>query len=149
MKIMLPSRHPRGFTLMELLVATTVLLVIMVVLLQLVGGVGEIWKSSTGKISAFQNARSAFATVNRTLARANLNTYNDYVNSSGSYRTTNNASAFAPTKFARASELHFLSGPTAQIVNGADAVTNPGDAVFFQAPWGIRMMPPSPVSTGP
>lgn len=133
---MFPLRRPPGFTLLELLVATTVLLVVMVVLLQLVGGVGEIWKSSTGKISAFQNARSAFATLNRTLARANLNTYNDYVDISGSYRTTNNVGTFAPTKFARASELHFLSGPTSQIVNGADAVTNPGDAVFFQAPLG-------------
>lgn len=136
MKVPSLFRRPRGFTLLELLVATTVLLVVMVVLLQLVGGVGEIWKSSTGKISAFQNARSAFATLNRTLARATLNTYNDYVNSAGSYRTTNNASTFSPTKFARASELHFLSGPTAQIVNGADAVANPGDAVFFQAPMG-------------
>ncbi len=136
MKTKFPSRFQRGFTLLELLVATTVLLLIMVVLLQVVGGVGDIWKSSTGKISAFQNARSAFATLNRTLARATLNTYHDYSDSGGNYRTTNNANTFAPSKFARASELHFVSGPTAQIVNGADGIANPGDAVFFQAPLG-------------
>jgi uncharacterized protein (TIGR02599 family) len=126
----------RAFTLLELLVAVAVLLVVMVLLLQVTGGVGEIWKSSSGKISAFQNARSAFATVNRTLARATLNTYNDYVNASGAYRTAASSSAFTPVKFARASELHFLSGPASALVPGADAVKNPGQAVFFQAPLG-------------
>jgi len=133
-------RRRGGFTLIELLVATAVLLVIMIVLLQLTGGVGEIWKSSTGKISAFQSARSAFATINRTLARATLNTYNDYVQETGAgvfaYRTAANATTFSPTKFLRASELHFLSGSTAELVPGADTIKNPGQAVFFQAPMG-------------
>lgn len=139
MKHSLFPRTRRAFTLLELLAATAVLLVVMVVLLQLVGGVGEIWKSSTGKISAFQNARSAFATLNRTLARATLNTYNDYVDASGNYRTTGtsgNSTSFVPAKFARASELHFLSGPAHLIVPNANAQNNPGDAVFFQAPLG-------------
>lgn len=130
------SHANRGFTLLELLVATVVLLIVMMVLLQMVGGVGEIWKTSAGKISAFQNARSAFSTVNRTLARATLNTYNDYINASGVYRTQANAETFSPTQFARASELHFLSGPAAQIVPGGNAAKNPGSAVFFQAPLG-------------
>jgi len=126
-----------AFTLLELLVATAVLMVVIVVLLQITGGVGEIWKSSTGKISAFQNARAAFATVSRTLARATLNTYNDYLDASGSYRSASNMASFSPDHFARASELHFLSGPAAKIVPGATAETNPGDAVFFQAPMGV------------
>jgi uncharacterized protein (TIGR02599 family) len=130
------SLFQRAFTLLELLVAVAVLLVVMVLLLQVTGGVGEIWKSSTGKISAFQNARSAFSTVNRTLARTTLNTYNDYVNAVGANRTAANANTFAPVKFARASELHFLSGPSSVLVPGADAVKNPGHAVFFQAPLG-------------
>lgn len=133
------SKHHRAFTLVELLVATAVLLVLMVVLLQLTGGVGEIWKSSTGKISAFQNARAAFAAINRTLARSTLNTYNDYVQQIAGvyqYRTATNAATFSPSKFLRASELQFISGPAADFVPGATAVLNPGDAVFFQAPMG-------------
>lgn len=126
----------RGFTLLELLAATAILLIVMVVLLQLVGGVGDVWKASTGKISAFQNARSAFATVSRTLSRATLNTYNDYIDAAGNYRTSANAATFSPAKFARASELHFLSGPAATLVPGANATSNPGGAVFFQAPMG-------------
>lgn len=136
-----PRVRKSAFTLIELLTATAVLLVIMVVLLQITGGVGQIWKSSAGKISAFQNARSAFATLNRTLARGTLNTYNDYIDSSGNYRSALNSGTFSPNKYARASELHFLSGPTATIVPGADAVNNPGDAVFFQAPMGMTDEP--------
>lgn len=124
-----------GFTLLELLVATTVLLLMMAVLLQLTGGVGQLWKSSSGKISAFQSARSAFATITRSLARSTLNTYNDYVDKDGEYRTSGNT-AFTPNNFLRTSELHFLSGPAAQLVPGADGVKNPGQAIFLQSPTG-------------
>lgn len=129
-----PSR--RAFTLVELLVAVAVLFLVMIVLLQLTGGVAQIWKSSTGKISAFQSGRAAFTTVSRTLGRATLNTYNDYVDASGNYRNASNAADFSPAQFARASELQFLCGPTAQIVPGAQAVRNPGGTIFFQVPMG-------------
>lgn len=125
-----------GFTIVELLVATAVLTLIMVMLLQVTGTVGSIWKSSSGKISAFQNARAAFGTIRDTLARATLNTYNDYVDASGNPRTAANTASFVPAKFARASELHLIAGPAAEIVPGADAVANPGGAIFFQAPMG-------------
>lgn len=130
------ARAARAFTFIELLVAITVLMIVMLVLLQITGKVGEIWRSSSGKISAFQNARAAFSTLNLQISRATLNAYNDYVNSSGEGRTQANSGTFIPTRFARASELHFLSGPAAQIVPGADATGNPGDAIFFQAPLG-------------
>ena len=135
------SKGARGFSLLELMVSVTILLVVMAVLLQITGAIGEIWKSTSGKISAFQNARSAFSTITNTLSRATLNTYNDYVDSTGKYRsslgTATAINAFAPVKFARASELHFISGPAADIVPGATAVLNPGHAVFFQAPMGV------------
>ncbi len=132
-----PKKYGQGaFTILELLAAVAVLLIVMMVMLQITGSVGQIWKSSTGKISAFQNARSAFSAVNRLLARSTLNTYNDYVNAAGESRTSANQATFAPVRFARASELHFLSGPAAQIVPGGDAAKNPGDAMFFQVPLG-------------
>lgn len=131
-----PNRQ-RGFSLLELMVSISILLVIMVVLLQVTGAVGEIWKTSTGKISAFQNARSAFASITRTLAQATLNTYNDYIDTTGNYRTPANASTFSPDKFARASELHFMSGPASAIVPNGSGTLNPGHAVFFQAPLGF------------
>jgi uncharacterized protein (TIGR02599 family) len=127
-----PSRSQTGFSLIELMVAVVILLIVMIVLFQMAGGVGNLWSSSRGKISAFQNARAAFETIGRTLSRATLNTYNDYVDASGNFRTATNSTNFLPAKFMRASELHFLTGPSAQIVPGADATKNPGDAVFFQ-----------------
>ncbi len=129
-------RSSLGFTLIELLVAVAVLLVVMVLLLQLTGGVAQVWRSSTGKISAFQSGRAAFSTISRTLSRATLNTYNDYIDAAGSYRNSTNATNFSPVKFARASELHFLSGPAFDVVPGASANTNPGHAIFFQVPMG-------------
>ncbi len=133
----LSSKHKSAFTLLELLVSVTVLLIVMGFLLQVTGGIGEIWKSSSGKISGFQNARSAFASITRTLSRATLNTYNDYVNAAGEPRNESNRNNFVPTNFARASELHFLSGPTADVIPGATATLNPGQAVVFQAPLGV------------
>ena len=124
-----------GFTLIELLVATSVLLLMMAVLLQLTGGGGQLWKSSSGKISAFQSARSAFATITRTLARSTLNTYNDYVDANGYYRVSGNTT-FTPSNFLRTSELHFLSGPAAEVVPGADGAKYPGQAILYQAPLG-------------
>jgi type II secretory pathway pseudopilin PulG len=65
--------RPGGFSLIELLVAAVIPLLVMVLLLQMTGGAGAVWKSSSGKISVFQNARSAVSTVNRTLGRSTLN----------------------------------------------------------------------------
>ncbi|MFV0338637.1 MAG: prepilin-type N-terminal cleavage/methylation domain-containing protein [Chthoniobacterales bacterium] len=125
-----------AFTLIELLVATAILLVLLVVLAQLVGGIGDIWRTGSGKVATFQSARAAFTTIDRSVSYATLNTYYDYVDSSGNFRNPASAATFSPEKFARASELHWISGPTAEILPGASPATNPGDAVFFQAPLG-------------
>ena len=162
----------RAFTLVEILVSVTILLLIMVVLFQLTATLGSVWVSSKGKISAFENARLAFGTLNATLGRATLNTYVDYINidsTSGARTYRNLASSatdpsspakFVPTAFARASELHFLSGPATDVLapvydpaNGNDpgdqgffsasspplptTAANPGHAIFFQAPLGV------------
>jgi len=132
-----PFPKRRGaFTLIELLVASVVLLIIMIVLLQVTAGVAQVWKSSTGKISAYQNARAAFSTISRTLSSATLNTYNDYVDIAKTYRNPLNPDAFKPDSFARTSELHMLSGSAIELVPDAKPLRNPGHAIFFQAPLG-------------
>lgn len=127
-----------GFTILELLVSCAVLMLVMVVMLQVTGEVGKIWRSGSGKIGAFQGARMAFGAMTRTLSRATLNTYNDYYDDARKeFRTaTANATVFKPTRFSRASELHFVSGPAAALVPGASSATSPGGCVFFQAPMG-------------
>jgi uncharacterized protein (TIGR02599 family) len=130
------KRLSGAFTLLELLVASAVLLIILVLLLQITGGMGEIWKSSVGKITTYQSARAAFSTITRTLSRTTLNTYFDYVDVDGAARTPANAATFVPRNFARASELHFLAGPTRELISDASATANPGHAIFFQVPSG-------------
>ena len=158
-----PTFRRRGFTLIEMLVALTIIVIIMITLFSVSAGVANIWKSTSGKISSFQNARLAFSTLSETLSRATLNTYSDYVNvtnkvyyfrhadASGAATDPGSISEFKPTQFARASELHFLSGPTADIAKASEVTSratalpylnatvalNPGHAVFFQAPLGF------------
>jgi len=138
----------RGFTLVELLVATGILLIVILVMFQVIASMTGIWHRSTGTISDFQAARIAFSTINGELARATLKTYTDYINDPtannppfGQFRSSLTGTlqqGFVPSAFARASELHFIAGPATQVIpSGATAINNPGDAVFFQAPLGV------------
>ena len=143
-----PPRHcaSAAFTLIELMVSTAIMLVVILVLLQVIAGMTNIWHNSTGTISSFESARAAFTTMTRTLSRATLKTYIDYTNDPtannppfGYFRTTGtsgNEATFVPSQFARNSELHFISGPTTAVA-GVTGVNYPGDCVFFQAPEGI------------
>lgn len=141
-------RGAGGFTLVELMVSTAIMLIVVLVLLQVVAGMTNIWHNTTGEISSFQSARTAFSTITRTLSRATIKTYLDYVDKNGNPITnagvtTTASSAFvAPASFARASELWFVCGPTtggaaASTWTAGSATKYPGDAVFFTAPMGI------------
>lgn len=107
-----------GFTLIEILVACSVLAVILVLMLSMVSQAGNLWRSSNSRIEAFQGARLAFENLTRLLSQATLNTYWDYDD-------PNN-----PQRYIRKSELHFLTDRAASIVAGDTY----GQAVFFQAP---------------
>jgi len=122
-----------GFTLIEIMAATAVLVVILLVLLQVTSTLLDVWKTSTGKISTFRNARAAFETIKRVSAQTTLNTYLDYVDQSGNPRDPGNPAGFRPDRFARTSELHFLCGPATEII-GSTADITPGHTLFFQAP---------------
>jgi uncharacterized protein (TIGR02599 family) len=121
---MISSRKNKGFTLIEILVASAVLAVLLALLLTVTSRVSETWRRTTSKMTAFEGARAAFDTITSNLAQATLNTYWDYDQPQ------------TPTKYERRSELHFLSGPTTQMGLGFNASRNPGHAVFFQAPTG-------------
>jgi uncharacterized protein (TIGR02599 family) len=106
-----------GFTIIELLVATAILSVVLVVVVSVIGQTSAVWRKSTDKIEAFQGARMAFDLLTRNLSQATLNTYLDYDD------------PFVPTKYLRKAELKFVSRPTS---NPGTAGT--GQSVFFQAP---------------
>ncbi len=115
-----------GFTLVELLVATAVLLLIMAMVLSVTTQAGNLWRSTTAKIEEFRSARDAFEAMTRRMSQATLNTYWDYDNPS------------TPTRYIRQSDLRFISGPMATIAPGpASGRVWPTHGVFFQAPLGF------------
>jgi uncharacterized protein (TIGR02599 family) len=120
--------NPRkqAFTLVELMLATAVLSVIVVLLLSLANQASTVWRQSSAKIEQFRESRSAFETITTKLAQATLNTYWDY-------NTPAN-----PTRYERRSELRFISGPAEELLgSGSDGQQRATHAVFFQAPLGI------------
>jgi uncharacterized protein (TIGR02599 family) len=112
------DRH--GFTIMELLLAMTILSVLLVVTVSVVGHTSTIWRRSSENIEAFQSARVAFDLLTRELSQATLNTYLDYDDN------------LTPTCYLRKSELQFVCGEAG--VDPMPGTPNTGNAVFFQAP---------------
>jgi len=129
-----------AFTLLELLVACAVFILLLALLLSIIGQTSRLVGRSTQSVSAFQEARTAFELMTRSLSQATLNTYWDYLDANGAYRTPDNASTFQPTNYGRNSDLHFLLGDAGS-VSGSGYTSLPGtvgtgQAVVFQLPSG-------------
>lgn len=114
-----------GFTLLELLVAITILVVMLLLVASVTSNVSSIFRREKIRSESFKDARLAFQTITRTLSQATLNTYLDYDESTKARR------------YLRKSELKFVCGPTG---NGGSLVLpgtpGTGGAVIFQAPLG-------------
>jgi len=112
-----------GFTLLELLVSMTLVVIVAGLTLSIMSAITSAWKAHKTRAGAFGNARAVFETLTDRLSQATLNTYWDYDNRG------------APTRYLRKSELHFVQGKASSLIP-AVADTS-GDAVFFSAPLGI------------
>ncbi len=112
----------RAFTLIEIMVSMTILVMLMLMLLSMTGAVQRTWSYTTTKIEQFRNSREGFETITRKLSQATLNTYWDY------------DSPTAPTKYQRQSELRFVSGNAQTLTGSAIA---PSHSIFFVAPLGF------------
>jgi len=117
-----PPRSDRAFTLIEVIVASAVLALILMLLLSITDITSRTWRGTTDKMQAFDGARAAFDQITTTLSQAVLNTYWDYDDLA------------APTKYERRSELQFLSLPMKDF--GLSATDYPTHGIFFQAPTG-------------
>ena len=129
--------YPRGrtaFTLVELMVSMAIITLLMLLLVTITDATRKTWVSTTARAEQFRGARTGFEAITRRLSQATLNTYWDYFDASGNARSPANASGFVPARYARQSELRFISGPAASL--GLPG-TCPGHAVFFQAPLGF------------
>ncbi len=111
-----------AFSLVEMLVATAILTMIMAVILGVTQMAGTVFRKTSSKIEAFQEARSAFAWMTRSISYATLNPYWGY------------DSHDHPTRYLRKSDLHFVMGRNLLSSGSIKLVT---DAIFFQTPMGV------------
>jgi len=124
-------RSTGAFTLIEMLVATTILVIIIGILFTITQQTSKVWKNTTGKTEVFKSARNAFETMTRTISQATLNTYYDYAtpdpttkqfyvfasNASGPI-TTLGGTYNASTTYARNSDLEIVSGLNVSTTSG-------------------------------
>ena len=129
-----------AFTLVELMVSVSILVILMLVVSSFVNLVQRTWVRTNSNISQFREARLAFDAMTRTITQSTLNTYwqsgQSELRKQGAMGTI-----FRGTSYRRQSELQFSCGPT---VGGATALFStgtaanyPGHGVFFQAPLGV------------
>jgi uncharacterized protein (TIGR02599 family) len=133
------SQSPAGkvrqaFTLIELLVSMAVLSLLMVMVFQMVDQTQKTWNVARTRVSQFREARAAFEAVTRSLTQATLNTYYDY-DYGGGKSETSVSSPQVPQGYQRQSELHFISGPSTDIIGTSS--NRPGHSIFFQMPGGF------------
>lgn len=116
-----------GFTLVELLVSLAVISMIMVAVVGLLNVASSSYKKVSGKLDAFDAARTGFDTLTRTMRQAALLSYLGYDDPK------------APTKYELKSDLQFICGSQAdlQINKGMPTSTS----IFFQAPTGLASDP--------
>jgi len=114
--------HGSGFTLVEVLVATTILILLVTMMSVIISQLSATIGRANASVTTFQEARGAFDRVRRQLSQATLNTYWDY------------DSKTSPTRYLRFSELHFLVQPSGGGVFPGTVGT--GQAVCFQVPLG-------------
>lgn len=123
------STHPsrargKAFTLVELLVATTVVMLLLVLLASITDATRKTWAFTQSKIEQFREAREAFDSITRRISQATLNTFWDYDNPS------------EPTRYLRQAELRFASGN--DLAGSATGTPpRPTGSIFFQAPLGF------------
>lgn len=143
-----PLRADHGFSMVELLVASGILSLIMVLTLQITSNTNSIWQRARSRIDTFQESRAAFESMTRNLSQAMLNPYWDYVDAEGKPRDPG-LTTFIPKDYVRQSELHFVSGASKDLlknVNGSNGqpLQSATHCVFFQAPLGVSQ----PATTG-
>ena len=124
-----------AFTLVEVLVASAILVLMMGFLMGVMDQTTRIWSGTVAKVEQFREARVGFERVTTRLAQATLNTYWDY--------DSDTSTPPKPKRYARRSELRFISGSAATLIGptGPTGTTGTGarvsHAVFFNAPLGI------------
>ncbi len=122
---MTSHRRNAGFTLVEVLVAATIVVVLMGIMVAMTDQTQRLVRNTSSKVEAFQEARAAFESMTRHLSQATLNTFWDY-----EYDKLHE-----PVRYLRSAELRFSSGISSTLLKGGTGA-RPGHCIFFHAPLG-------------
>lgn len=129
----------QGFTLVELLVATVLLMLLMLVTVSVLNAVATIDTRTRARVDTFREARAGFELMTRRISQAMLNTYWDYFDANNQSRNPTDLT-FQAKSYGRQSELHFVSGPaklgTTPLLPDA-AIPSVTHGIFFQSPQGL------------
>ena len=121
-----------GFTLIEILVGISILLIIILLSFQMISGTSGVWISANSKMAEGREARVAFNGLVSRLSEATVNSYYGFTwQQSG----TITPPVYVPNTYTRHAELRFISGISSS-VSGL-TTSSPTDAIFFVAPLGI------------
>lgn len=138
------ARPHQGFTLVELMVSVSILVILMLVVSNFIGLVQRTWVRTNTNVSQFREARIAFDIMTRTISQATLNAY--WQADTELVSTDNVGDQILRGKaFKRVSELQFVCGPSvgdaARALFDAGRLQDfPGHGVFFQAPLGVARL---------
>lgn len=128
----------RGFTLVELMVASSIIVLVFGTLLSVTDQTHRLMRSTSAKVEQFREARIAFESMTRRISQATLNTYWDY-----QYQTVSQTiggktvQVRMPVRYERGSELRFRSGRMAELNKTTGRNFQPTHGIFFQAPNGF------------
>lgn len=128
-----------GFTLVELMVSVSILVILMLVVSNFIGLVQRTWVRSNSQVAQFREARIAFEHLSKTITQATLNAYWE-AETEKVGKDNAGQDIMLANRFVRQSELQFVCGPTPSLLTGAVAASYPGHGVFFQAPLGMTSL---------
>lgn len=127
-----------GFTLIEVLTATAILSVIILACISSVSTMQRAYSQSKNKVEQFREARIAFEMISQHLSQATLANYWDYYYPATKSNVPPVGEPVAPAAYTRHSDLHFISGRAADILEGVvPSADTTGHSIFFQAPLGL------------
>ncbi len=131
------NQRAGGFTLVELLLSMTIFSMILLIATGVIGQMQKVWRQSSQQLEQFREARMAFESITRSLAQAKLNTYLAYRYNNGPTPTVPATQLEAPLRYARQSELQFVSGQATSLLTAGNINALVSHGMFFQASLGV------------
>ncbi len=134
------GKRNAAFSLIELMVATALLTMMLVMVFQMLKGMQSQWKRTRQAVGEFKDARAGFDELTRRIGGATLNTYWGYRYGTA---TVKGVSIRVGQSFIPQSELHFVCGPVDELGLKSGDTDQVGGrythAIFYQAPFGFTI----------